>query len=477
MKDVRPLYLNGQWHEHGEPLDVTNPSTGEQFAQVATVDRARVRQTIDHARDAWPAWRRLTGKQRGAYLRRIADCLERRGDEVARIITLENGKPLAQSRGEVAMSVDHLQWYAEEARRAYGRVVPQQAEGKRHLVLKQPVGVVGAIAPWNFPLVLAVRKIAPALAAGCPVLLKPASATPLDAILLAEAVHEAELPPGVFQLVVGNSSEIGAELFAHTACRKVTFTGSTDVGRTLMQLAASNITKLSLELGGHAPVIVFNDASLDRAVEGAIVTKYRNTGQSCIASNRIYVQRDIYTSFVERFVAKAQSLKVGDGLEEGVEVGPLIDEAALKAALDHIQDARNRGAEVLCGGRRWEGGTGYFLEPTVLAGAPDDSRCMRDETFAPVAPVVPFDTEDEVIARANDTRYGLAAYFFTNDLARAWRVAEALEAGTIGVNDAVPSTSQCPFGGMKESGLGRELGIEGLDAYLETKHVSFAGIE
>ncbi len=477
MTDVRPLYLNGQWRVCGEPLDVINPSNGEPFAQVATIDRAGVRQAIVDAQAAWPAWRKLTGKQRGSYLRDIADCLERRGDEIARTITLENGKPLAQSRGEVAMAVDHLQWYAEEARRAYGRVVPRQAEGKRHLVLRQPVGVVGAIAPWNFPLVLAIRKVAPALAAGCPVLLKPASATPLSAVLLAEAVHEAEAPAGVFQLLAGNAREIGAELFDHPACRKVTFTGSTEVGRVLMELAAANVTKLSLELGGHAPLIVFDDAGLEQAVQGAIIAKFRNTGQSCIAANRVYVQRNLYEPFVERFVAQAQSLEIGDGLEEGVEIGPLIDEAALRGALEHVEDARNRGAKVLCGGRRWESGTGYFLEPTVLANVPDDSCCMLDETFAPVAPVVPFDTEDEVIARANNTRYGLAAYFYTNDLARAWRVAESLEAGTVGVNDAVPATSQCPFGGMKQSGLGRELGIEGLDAYLETKHVSFGGIE
>ncbi|MCA9067366.1 MAG: NAD-dependent succinate-semialdehyde dehydrogenase, partial [Planctomycetaceae bacterium] len=427
--------------------------------------------------NAWSVWRSFTGKQRGEFLRRIAENIEHRADEIARTITFENGKPLAQSRGEVAMTVDHLQWFAEEARRAYGRVVPQQAEGKRHLVLKQPVGVVGAIAPWNFPLVLAVRKVAPALAAGCPVVLKPASATPLSSLALAEAVHEVGLPAGVFQLVVGRAQEIAAEMFSNPNCRKVTFTGSTEVGHELIRLAATNVTKLSLELGGHAPFIVFDDADLDLAVEGALIAKFRNTGQSCIAANRIYVQRGIYEVFVERFVEGAKSLKVGDGLGEGVEIGPLIDEQTLQNALGQITNAKEQGGRVLCGGQRWDGGTGCFLEPTVLSDVPMDALCMSDETFAPVVPVVPFETEDEVIRQANDTRYGLAAYFFTNNLARAWRVAESLEAGTVAVNDSVPATSQCPFGGMKQSGLGRELGSEGLDAYLEVKHVSFGGIE
>ncbi len=474
--EAKPLYLNGAWKTPGPTIDVVNPSQGEPFARVATIDRAGVRQALDDAERAWPDWRNLTGKQRGEYLRRIADGLGQRADEIARTITLENGKPLAQSRGEVAMTIDHLQWFAEEARRTYGRVVPQQMAEKRHLVLRQPVGVVGAIAPWNFPLVLAVRKLAPALAAGCPVVLKPASATPLSAVALAEAIHAAEVPPGVFQLVVGNAREIAAEMFSHHGCRKVTFTGSTEVGHELMQLAAENVTRLSLELGGHAPLIVFEDADLDQAVTGALIAKFRNTGQSCIAANRIYVQASIYNEFVEQFSSAARELKIGDGLEEGVEIGPLIDESALQNALDQIADAQAAGARLVCGGRRWEGGKGPFLEPTVLADVSPQARCMNDETFAPVAPVVSFETEDEVIHQANATRYGLAAYFFTNDLSRTWRVAETLEAGTIGVNDTVPATSQCPFGGMKQSGLGRELGTEGIDAFLETKHVSFGGL-
>ena len=473
---VRPIYLNGEWNDQGTPLEVTNPSTGEVFARVSTVDRAGTGQAIADAEAAWKDWRNLTGKKRGAYLHAIAGGIEKRADEIARTITLENGKPLAQGQGEVGMTVDHFRWFAEEAKRSYGRVIPNQLDGKCHLAIRQPVGVVGAIAPWNFPLVLAVRKVAPALAAGCPVLLKPASATPLNSVLLAEAVHEAEVPKGVFQLLVGNAREIGAELMKNPACRKITFTGSTEVGRELIRQSADGVKKLSMELGGHAPVIIFDDANLENAVEGALITKFRNTGQSCIASNRIYVQRSIYDAFLESFVKKASAMKVGDGLEDGVDIGPLIDEAAVETALAHIEAATNSGARLLCGGGRPDGLGPSFLEATVLADVPEDTLCMKEETFAPVAPVAVFDEEDDVIQRANDTEYGLAAYVFTENLNRAWRVAEALEAGTVGVNDAVPATSQCPFGGMKQSGLGRELGTEGLDGFLETKHISFGGM-
>ena len=379
---------------------------------------------------------------------------------------------MPQSRGEVAMTIDHFRWFAAEAERAYGRVVPNQVPGKRHLVLRTPVGVVGAIAPWNFPLVLAVRKIAPALAAGCPVVLKPASATPLSAVLLAEAVHEAGLPAGVFQLVVGQSSEIGAEMLENPLCRKITFTGSTEVGRQLIRRAGDSIKKLSLELGGHAPVLVFDDADLDQAVKGTLIAKFRNTGQSCIAANRIYVQRSIANTFIPALVKGAGELKVGNGLEEGVEIGPLINKKALDQAMEHIEQAKRVGAKVLCGGKPRKGGAGYFLEPTILTDVPADALCMREETFAPAIPVCVFDEEDEAIEKANATEYGLASYAFTRDMSRMWRLAESLEAGTIGINDTVPATSQCPFGGFKQSGWGRELGIEGLDAFLETKHIS-----
>jgi succinate-semialdehyde dehydrogenase / glutarate-semialdehyde dehydrogenase len=470
---VKNLYLNGRWLAPGEPIEVVNPANGRPIGSVATADRAIVAQALQDAQQALPDWRRRTGQNRGVLLSRIADALERRAAEIARIITLENGKPLVQSRGEVAMSVDHLRWFSGEAGRTYGRVVPNQAAGKRHIVLRTPIGVVGAISPWNFPLVLAVRKVAPALAAGCPVILKPASATPLSAVALAEAADEAGIPPGVFQLVLGKAGEIAAEMLENPICRKISFTGSTEVGRRLIAGAAEKITKLSLELGGHAPVLVFADADLDLAVQGTIIAKTRNTGQSCIAANRVYVQKEIYEPFLEKLVARTRDLKIGDGLEDGVEIGPLIDGRALANALEHVSQAVADGGRVLCGGRKWAGAPeGSFLEPTILVDVPPNSLCLREETFAPVLPVLPFDDEAEGIRLANHTQYGLAAYVFTRDLSRAWRTAEAIEAGTIAINDSVPSTSQAPFGGVKESGWGRELGSEGIDAFLETKHIS-----
>ncbi|MGH9851950.1 MAG: NAD-dependent succinate-semialdehyde dehydrogenase, partial [Blastocatellia bacterium] len=421
--------------------------------------------------EAFQSWRKLTGKTRGLFLHAIADELENRSAEIARTMTLENGKPLAQSQTEVAFAVDHLRWFAEEARRAYGRVVPHQVDGKRHLVIRSPMGVVGAITPWNFPLVLAVRKAAPALAAGNTVILKPAEQTPLSAIAFAECVAAAGLPKGVFQVALGDAPEIGQEFLQNPLCRKVTFTGSTEVGRILIAGAAQTVKPLSLELGGNAPVLVFDDIDLDRAVEGALIAKTRNTGQSCIAANRIYVQRGVYEDFLEAFTARMKSLKVGDGLEQGVDIGPLIDDAGLTKALAHIEDAVARGARVLCGGKR-SGDRGFFIEPTVLADVPNDALCAQEETFAPVAAVSAFDTEEEAIAMANNTIHGLSAYVFTANLDRAFRLMESLEAGTIGINDGVPSTSNSPFGGVKQSGWGRELGSEGLDAFLETKHVS-----
>jgi succinate-semialdehyde dehydrogenase / glutarate-semialdehyde dehydrogenase len=469
--NTHSLYLNGQWVRTQTLLSVVNPATAEPFAEVCTVDRTRVAEAVRDAHGAFQNWRQLTGKTRGGYLKGIADELERRGEDIARTITRENGKPLAQSRGEIAMSVDHLRWFAEEARRAYGRIVPHQADSKRHLVIKTPMGVVAAISPWNFPLVLAVRKVAPALAAGCTVILKPASATPLCAIALAECIEAAKLPEGVFQVVLGRSADIAAEFLGNPLCRKITFTGSTEVGRTLIQGAAKGIKPLSLELGGHAPVLVFEDADLEAAVKGAMIAKFRNTGQSCIAANRIYIQRSVYERFLMLFTQQTRAMKVGDGMEDGVEIGPLINEDGVAKAVEHIEDAVRRGARLLCGGKRLER-KGWFLEPAVLADVPPDALCMSEETFAPIAAVRSFDTDLEAIEQANNSPYGLSAYAFTRDLSRAWRLMESLEAGTIAINDSVPSTSQCPFGGVKESGWGRELGMEGLDAFLETKHVS-----
>ncbi len=467
---IYPLYLNGEFITTEQVKTIVNPATAEPFANIATIDRTRVAQAISDAHTAFAGWRKLTGKARGEFLHAIANNVENRKDEIAKIITLENGKPLAQSLGEVAGTVDHLRWFAEEARRAYGRIVPNQVDGKRHLIIKSPMGVVGAISPWNFPLILAVRKVAPALAAGCTVVLKPASQTPICAVLLAECIAAAKLPKGVFQLVVGSASEIGAEFLTNSLCRKITFTGSTEVGKLLIQGAAEGVKPLSLELGGHAPVLVFDDADLDKAVEGVMITKFRNTGQSCIASNRIYVQRGIYEKFLAALVEKTVALKTGNGLEAGMDIGPLIDEAGVSKALEHIENAIAQGARLMCGGKRIEGG--FFVAPTILADVPKTALCMSEETFAPVAPISIFDTEEEAIALANDTIYGLSAYAFTTNLDRAFRLMEALEAGTIGINDGVPSTSQCPFGGVKQSGWGRELGTEGMDGFLETKHVS-----
>ena len=470
-----PLYLNGKWVTTATKKPVVDPATGEAFAEVHTLDRPAVRQALEDAQAALPGWRSLTGMQRGDYLLAIAEEVRKRANDIATVMTRENGKAFAQSQGEVNGTIDHLRWFAEEARRAYGRVVPHQAPGKRHLVLKAPVGVVGAIAPWNFPLILSIRKAAPALAAGCTVVLKPASATPLCNLLFAECVEAAGLPPGVFQVVLGRASEIAAEMLENPICRKISFTGSTPVGKRLIEGAAKTCTKLSLELGGNAPVIVFADADFDLAVEGTYMAKFRNTGQSCIAANRIYVERSIYEKFLDAFRDKLLEQKVGHGLEADVEIGAMIDEPALEGALAMIDDAVSQGARLICGGERW-GEEGSFLAPTILADVPDGAGCMNDEIFAPLAAVVPFDDEAAVIAKANDTEYGLAAYAFTNNLQRAWRVAEALEAGTVGINDGVPSTSNCPFGGYKESGWGRELGIEGMEAFLETKHVSLGGM-
>jgi succinate-semialdehyde dehydrogenase/glutarate-semialdehyde dehydrogenase len=475
------LYLGGEWIDTGRRFEVVDPGTGKAFAEVPAAGREKAREAIETAHRAFGNWRSLHAMRRGDYLLSVASLLGQRTDQVARLITRENGKPLAQSRGEVSVAVDHLRWFAEEARRAYGRVIPPQAEGKRHLVLKHPVGVVGAIPPWNFPLVLAVRKAAPALAAGCPVILKPSRQTPLSALELARCVEEAGLPAGVFQVICGPAEEIVGEFMDNPLCRKVSFTGSTEVGKKLVAASARTVTNLSLELGGHAPVIVFADADLELAVEGAMVTKFRNTGQSCIAANRILVQKPVYERFLERFVEEARALKVGYGLEEGVDIGALINRQGLDTALAHIEDALTGGARLLCGGKPVKpGGTGaggVYLEPTVLADVPAGAVCMREETFAPVAPVYAFEHEEEAIEQANATRYGLAAYAYTRDLNRAWRLAEGLEAGSVAINDAVPSTSNAPFGGMKESGLGRELGSEGLEAFLETKHISFGAVQ
>ena len=469
-------YLGGKWIKTEEELKVVNPATAQPFASVSKVDHAQLKAALTTAEAALPAWRNTTAKDRGILLHKVADELIRRKAEIARIITLENGKPLAQSEGEVAMSEDHLRWFAEEGRRTYGRVIPQQIGSKRNMVVKTPIGVVGAIAPWNFPLVLSVRKVAPAMAAGCPVILKPASQTPLSSVLLAECMEAAGVPAGVFQMAICDPVMFSTELLSNPICRKISFTGSTRVGQALIRAAAESVKPLCLELGGLAPVLVFEDCDLDKAVQETIIAKFRNTGQSCIAANRIYVQKPIYKEFVERFVAATAKLKIGSGLEPGMDIGPVVNQSGLDAALEQIKDATSRGGRIVAGGHRLENSPGYFLTPTVIEGVHDSSLCMCEETFAPIAPISSFDTEEEAIRRANNTPYGLSAYAMTRDIGRVFRLSEQLEAGTLGINDGAPTTSNAPFGGVKQSGWGRELGIEGLEAFLETKHVSIGGV-
>jgi len=500
------LYLNGQWKSSQQTIAVTNPATGESFATVSTATRQEVHQAIADAHAAFASWRELPAIKRADYLLAAASEMNRRAEDIARTITLENGKPIVQSRGEVAVAVDHFRWFAEECRRAYGRVIPNQIAGKRHLVIKTPIGVVGAISPWNFPLFLAARKVAPALAAGCPVILKPSEITPLCAIQMAECLDAAKIPPGVFQLVVGDAPMIGEEFLTNPLVRKITFTGSTAVGRKLIAGAAAQIKPLSLELGGHAPGLVFDDADLDRTIEQIIAAKFRNTGQSCIALNRLYVQKGIYDKLISRLVPRVAQMKIGNGLDEGVEIGPLINERAMEKAIAHIEDAIKRRAKLLCGGKRWGSANhedrgwrmedsnagsanslrssildpqssiraGFFLVPTILENVPPDALCMNEETFAPVLPIARFEKEEDAIVMANSSVYGLSSYAFTTNIDRMWRLAEKIEAGMIGINDGVPSTSNAPFGGVKQSGWGRELASEGLEEFLEVKHVSIA---
>ena len=466
-----PVYLNGELTFNEDTYVVTNPANGEPLGRMSTVSKPMVAQAIEDAHAAFGHWRQMTGKARGDMLHQVANELHRRREEAARFITLENGKPLTQSQGEVAMAVDHLRWFAGEARRGYGRVLPPQAEEKRQLVIKTPVGVVAAISPWNFPLMHAVRKVATALAAGCPVILKPARRTPLCAVAFAECVNGAGLPKGVFQLVAGSAEEIGREFLENPLCRRIAFTGSTETGKKLLEGAAKHVKGVVLGLSGHAPVLVFEDADLKTAVDATVVAKFRNSGQSCIAASRIYAHRSLYEPFLRMLVEKVRSLKVGEGLDPEVQVGPLIDEEAVARALEHVQDALRGGARLLCGGERIQR-PGNFFEPTVIADVPKGALCMYEETFAPVAPVCAFDTEAEAIELANNSLYGLSAYAFTRDIGRIFRLAESLEAGVIGINDPLPTVSQAPFGGLKQSGWGRELGIEGMDAFLETKHIS-----
>ncbi len=472
---MKRMLIDGKWCEadNGQLREITNPATEEVLAAVAYGGRAETRRALQAAQHALPGWMKQTAWDRAKILKKTAELMRQRCDAIARTLTLEQGKPLAESKAEILHSADTFEWFAEEGKRAYGQVIPNSVPGKRHITIKHPVGVVAAISPWNFPITLPSRKIAPALAAGCTVVCKPATQTPLCLIEVFECMMEAGLPPGVANLVMGPPQELADEFLENRICRKISFTGSTEVGKQLMKGAANHLKRLSLELGGHAPFIVFPDADPEVGAKLAVTGKFRNNGQVCIAPSRFYVHQDVEKKFTEAAVEFARGLKLGNGLEPGVEVGPMFEKRAMENTVGLVDDAKRGGAKVLTGGKRSDRfERGYFFEPTVLHNLAHDAQMLIEEPFAPVMPLLGFKNLDEVIDAANNTRYGLAAYVFTNDLTIAWRMAEGIEAGIIGINDPVPSTPQCPFGGMKESGLGRELAHEGLEAYLETKYVS-----
>jgi succinate-semialdehyde dehydrogenase/glutarate-semialdehyde dehydrogenase len=468
-------YIGGRWTDAagGASIPVDDPATGDVIGSVPKCGRPETRAAIDRAAAALPDWRVRTGKERAVVLRRWFDLLMANLEDLARLMTLEQGKPLVESRSEVAYGAAFLEWFGEEAKRTYGDTIPSHARDKRIMVIKQPVGVVGSITPWNFPIAMITRKVGPALAAGCTVVAKPASQTPFSALALAYLGERAGIPAGVFNVVTGSAGEVGGELTANPLVRKISFTGSTEVGKLLMAQCAGTMKKVSFELGGNAPFIVFDDADLDAAVEGAIVSKYRNTGQTCVCANRFLVQASIYDAFARRLSDAVGRLKVGPGLEDGVTQGPLIDMAAVEKVESHIQDAVSKGATLIKGGQR---GSGRFFPPTVLTGVTPEMAVAREETFGPVAPLFKFTTDDDAIALANDTPYGLAAYFYGRDVRRVWRVAEALEYGIVGVNTGLISTEVAPFGGVKESGIGREGSKYGIEEYLEVKYICVGGI-
>jgi succinate-semialdehyde dehydrogenase / glutarate-semialdehyde dehydrogenase len=473
---LRRMYIDGKWcdADNGRTLGVINPATEEVLAEIAYGGRAETRRALEAAGRAMTSWMKLTAWDRAKFLKKTGDLMRERADAIARTLTMEQGKPLAESKAEVLHSADTFEWFAEEGKRAYGQFIPNSVPGKRHVTVKHPVGVVAAISPWNFPVTLQARKIAPALAAGCTIVCKPASQTPLCLIQVFECMIEAGVPAGVANLVLGPAQEIGDEFLENPICRKISFTGSTEVGKHIMRGCADQMKRVSLELGGHAPFIVFPDADPELGAKIAVTGKFRNNGQVCIAPSRFYVHKDVEKKFTEAAVEFARGLKLGNGLETGIEIGPMFEQKAMQQTVDLVEDAKKCGAKILTGGKRADRFTkGYFFEPTVITNVTDKVRMMTEEPFAPVMPLLDFSKIEDVIHAANNTRYGLAAYVFTNDLTVAWKMAEGLESGIIGINDPVPATPQCPFGGMKESGLGRELAHEGLEAYLETKYVSF----
>ena len=474
----RQAYIDGAWvgADSGRTFKVTNPADGSLVAEVPDMGRAETKRAIEAAEAAWPAWAALTAKQRGAILRKWYDLMLQHQEDLGALMVLEQGKPLAEAKGEVAYGASFVDWFAEEGRRIYGDVIPGHAPDKRILVLKQPVGVVAAITPWNFPVAMITRKVAPALAAGCPVVVKPAEDTPLCALALARLAEEAGMPKGVFNIVTSSrGEEVGLELTTNPIVRKVSFTGSTEVGKILMRQSADTLKKLSLELGGNAPFIVFEDADLDAAVAGAMISKYRNTGQTCVCANRLLVHDKVYDAFAAKLVEATKKLKTGQGFEEGVTQGPLINKDGLDKVERLVADAKAKGAKVLLGGARHERG-GTFYQPSVIGNATTDMDCAQEEIFGPVAVLFRFRDEDEAIRIANGTPYGLAAYFYSRDIGRVWRVAEKLHYGIVGINEGLISTAEAPFGGMKESGMGREGSKYGVDSFIEIKYLCLGGV-
>jgi succinate-semialdehyde dehydrogenase / glutarate-semialdehyde dehydrogenase len=470
-------YLNGLWlpADSGATINVTNPATGEMLGTVPRMGTVETRRAIEAAGAALPAWRAKTAKERAGILRGWYELVMANQEDLAIIMTAEQGKPLAESRGEISYAASFIEWFAEEGKRIYGETIPAHARDKRIVVIKEPIGVCAAITPWNFPAAMITRKAGPALAAGCTMVVKPATATPYSALALAELGERAGLPSGVFSVVTGSAKEIGDEMTSSPIVRKLTFTGSTEVGKQLTAQCAGTMKKVSMELGGNAPFIVFDDADLDAAVEGAIASKYRNTGQTCVCTNRLLVQAGVYDSFAEKLIAAVARMKVGDGLKDEVQQGPLIDEAAVKKVEEHIHDAVTKGARIVLGGKRHELG-GTFFQPTILCDVTSQMLVAREETFGPVAPIFKFESDNEAVQMANDTEFGLASYFYTRDMGRVWRVAEALEYGMVGINTGLISTEIAPFGGVKESGIGREGSRYGIEEFVEVKYLCMGGI-
>ncbi|MGF3104865.1 NAD-dependent succinate-semialdehyde dehydrogenase [Rossellomorea sp. DUT-2] len=464
------MIINGE--QRGSDLskrDVINPATSEVIATIPNGGKKEAASAVDAAYDAFKDWSQHSAYERSELIRKWYDLIDKNKEDLARTMTMEQGKPLKEALGEIQYANGFISWYAEEGKRVYGEQIPATQRNKRLFVHKQPVGVVAVITPWNFPAAMITRKVAPALATGCTVVIKPANQTPLTALKMVELAEEAGIPKGVINVVTGDSKSIGEAWMEDTRVRKLTFTGSTEVGKVLMKGSADTVKKISLELGGHAPVIVMDDSDLEKAVDGVIASKFRNAGQTCVCSNRVYVHESIVDSFTKKLVEKVKDLKVGNGLEEGVDIGPLIDENAIEKVQKHVEDAVNKGASIAYGGK---GKGGLYFEPTVLTNVSDDMLCMKDETFGPVAPITTFKTEDEAIRRANDSIYGLAAYVFTENMTKGIRISEQLEYGIVGLNDGMPSTPQAPFGGFKQSGLGREGGHHGIEEYLEVKYIS-----